>query len=282
MCVLSKKSLLSQSHKEFLLYFLLKILWLNFDFWVMMFPGFPGSSACKEPACNVGDLDSIPGLGISPGEGNGNPIWYSCLENSMVQRNLAGSGILAWRIPWYRGTWQATVCGVSKSQKRLRDFHFTMMFLLWWCFILYVWFEVRDEVHFFHKNIQLKHFHLPGLWGGGMTSFRLGQQLWWSTFLKYENSVIFIKLTHLPPSFLLIVAVMNAACCTTQIPPAGPWQGSPGCWECWLLTAHSWFQLQELPFTETCCLSNVMFLPQEQFPSYNLSLVRGMGDVGEK
>ena len=90
MCVLSKKSLLSPSHKEFLLYFLLKILWLNFDIWVMMFPGSPDSSACKESACNVGDLGSIPGLGISPGEGNGNPIRYSCLENSMEQRNLAG------------------------------------------------------------------------------------------------------------------------------------------------------------------------------------------------
>ena len=78
--------------------------------------------------------------------------------------------------------------------------------------------------------------------GDDLISFRLGQQLWWSTFLKYENSVIFIKLTHLPPSFLLIVAVMNAAYSTTQIPPAGPRQGSPGCWECWLLTAHSWFQ----------------------------------------
>ena len=50
----------------------------------MLFPGFPGSSACKESACNVGDLGSIPG------EGNGNPIRYSCLEDSMEQRNLAG------------------------------------------------------------------------------------------------------------------------------------------------------------------------------------------------
>ena len=83
MCVLSKKSLLSPSHKEFLLYFLLKILWLNFDIWVMMFPGSPDSSACKESACNVGDLGSIPGSGRSPGEGNGNPLHYSCLENSM-------------------------------------------------------------------------------------------------------------------------------------------------------------------------------------------------------
>ena len=45
--------------------------------------GFPGGSAGKESACNVGDLDSIPGLGRSPGEGKGYPLHYSGLENSM-------------------------------------------------------------------------------------------------------------------------------------------------------------------------------------------------------
>ena len=43
--------------------------------------GFPGGSEGKASACNAGDLDSIPGLGRSPGEGNGNPLQYSCLEN---------------------------------------------------------------------------------------------------------------------------------------------------------------------------------------------------------
>ena len=43
--------------------------------------GFPGSLDGKESACNAGDLGLIPGLGISPGEGNGNPFQYSCLEN---------------------------------------------------------------------------------------------------------------------------------------------------------------------------------------------------------
>ena len=64
--------------------------------------GFPGGSASKESACNAGDLGSIPGLGRSPGEGKGNPLQYSCLENSMV-----------------RGAWQATIYGVAKSQTRL-------------------------------------------------------------------------------------------------------------------------------------------------------------------
>ena len=58
---------------------------------------FPHSSVGKESACNAGDLGSIPGLGRSPGEGNGNPLQYSCLEN-----------------PMDRGAWQATVHGVKR------------------------------------------------------------------------------------------------------------------------------------------------------------------------
>ena len=53
------------------------------------------------------DPGSIPGLGRSPGEGNGNPLQYSCLENPMDE-----------------GTWQTTVHGVAKSQTRLSDFTF--------------------------------------------------------------------------------------------------------------------------------------------------------------
>ena len=52
--------------------------------------GFLGSSVGKEPACNVGDLGSIPGLGRSPGEGHGNPLQYSCLEKSHGQKSLVG------------------------------------------------------------------------------------------------------------------------------------------------------------------------------------------------
>ena len=60
--------------------------------------GFPGGSDDKESTCNVGDLDLIPGLGRSLGEGNGYPFQYSCLENPMT-----------------REAWQATVHGVVKS-----------------------------------------------------------------------------------------------------------------------------------------------------------------------
>ena len=45
----------------------------------------PGSSDNKESACSVGDQGLIPGIGKSPGEGNGNPLQYSCLENSMTE-----------------------------------------------------------------------------------------------------------------------------------------------------------------------------------------------------
>ena len=48
-----------------------------------IFLGFPGGSAGKESACNVGELGWIPGLGRSPGEGNGNPLQCSGLENPM-------------------------------------------------------------------------------------------------------------------------------------------------------------------------------------------------------
>ena len=52
--------------------------------------GFPGGSDGKESACNVGDLDSIPGLGRSPGGRHSNPLQYSCLENPHGQRSLVG------------------------------------------------------------------------------------------------------------------------------------------------------------------------------------------------
>ena len=59
--------------------------------------GFPGGSDGKESACNAGDLGSIPGLGSSPGEGNGYPLQYSCLENPM---DRGAFGLLAGYSPW--------------------------------------------------------------------------------------------------------------------------------------------------------------------------------------
>jgi len=51
---------------------------------ILVFKGFPGGTEVKASAGNVGDLGSIPGLGRSPGEGNGNPLQYYCLENPMA------------------------------------------------------------------------------------------------------------------------------------------------------------------------------------------------------
>ena len=62
--------------------------------------GFPGGTVVKNPPASAGDArdrDSIPGVGRSPGVGIGNPLQYSCLENSMD-----------------RGTWMATIHGVTK------------------------------------------------------------------------------------------------------------------------------------------------------------------------
>ena len=50
---------------------------------IYIYMDFPGGSDCKETACNVKDLSSVPGLGKSPGKANGNHLQYSCLENSI-------------------------------------------------------------------------------------------------------------------------------------------------------------------------------------------------------
>ena len=66
--------------------------------------GFPGGSVVKNPPANIGDARLMPESGRSPGEGNGNPLQYSCLEN-----------------PVDRGAWWATVHRVTKRQRGLSD-----------------------------------------------------------------------------------------------------------------------------------------------------------------
>ena len=56
---------------------------VSFAFPYCLYSGFPGGSDGKASTCNAGDLSSIPGLGTSPGEGNGSRLQYSCLENPM-------------------------------------------------------------------------------------------------------------------------------------------------------------------------------------------------------
>ena len=62
-----------------------------FGLWVCLKMGFPGGLDGKESTCNAGDMGLIAGLGRSPGGGHGNPLQYSCLENSYGQRSLAES-----------------------------------------------------------------------------------------------------------------------------------------------------------------------------------------------
>ena len=77
-------------------------------FWLFIFGctfvGFPAGSDSKESACIAGDPGSVPGSGRSPGERNGNPLQYSCLEN-----------------PMDREGWQVTIHRVAKSQTLLSD-----------------------------------------------------------------------------------------------------------------------------------------------------------------
>ena len=78
---------------------------------INIFPSLVAQTV-KRLAYKVGDLGSIPGSGRSSGEGNDNPLQYTCLEN-----------------PMDRGAWRATVHGVAKSRTRLSDFTFTFTYL---------------------------------------------------------------------------------------------------------------------------------------------------------
>ena len=84
---------------------------INFSFQLLIsLKGFPDGSVIKKPPANAGndrDTGSIPGSAKSPGEGNGNPLQYSCLENPMERR-----------------AWQAAVHGAAKSWTQLNDFTF--------------------------------------------------------------------------------------------------------------------------------------------------------------
>ena len=83
-----------------------KICWKRDRLSTPVFLGFPCGAAGKESACNAGDLDLIPGLERSPGEGKGYPLDYPGLENSM----------------------DYAVHGVTKSRTRLSDFHFDSIY----------------------------------------------------------------------------------------------------------------------------------------------------------
>ena len=133
-------------------------------FWVVLKQY--GGSEVKASACPGGDLSSIPGLGRSPGEGNGNPLQYSCLEN-----------------PMDGGAWWVTVHGVAKSRRWLSDFTFkqyclnNMRSLLWTLVYIHIVLILK-----FHKSGRVK--NLPEM-----------QEMWvWS--LGQEDSLEKEMATH--------------------------------------------------------------------------------------
>ena len=78
--------------------------WKKIWLWCVYTQASLVAQAVRKPACSAGDLGLIPGSGRTPGEGNGHPLQYPCLENSMD-----------------RETWQATVHGIVESQTQLSD-----------------------------------------------------------------------------------------------------------------------------------------------------------------
>ena len=82
----------------------MNLVQINWGQMCMYTPNSYSLALPQNPPANAGDMGSIPGSGRSPGEGNGNPLQYSCLGNSRDT-----------------GAWQATVHGVAKSQTQLND-----------------------------------------------------------------------------------------------------------------------------------------------------------------
>ena len=111
--------------------------------------GVPGGSDGKESACNVGDWGSIPGLGRSSGEGNGNLLKYSCLGN-----------------PKDRGAWQATLHGVTKSWMWPIQRHF------WTVTLRQFQVGERDNSNYRHGSIS---HDLPALPSGLLLNLAVGK-----------------------------------------------------------------------------------------------------------
>ena len=111
-------------------FFTLLTKFLLSTFWRKYREGFPGDPVVKNPPVNAGVAGSILGSGRSPGEGNGNPCKYSCLEN-----------------PMHRRTWWAIVHGVSKSRTRQH-----MHFYFYYSTKSYKWPTSSTEKNFFKRK----------------------------------------------------------------------------------------------------------------------------------
>ena len=112
--------------------------WLQYAEFVWLYGwvlDFPGGSGGKASAYNLRDPGSIPGLERSPGEGNGTPLQYSCLEN-----------------PMDGGAWSAIVHGVAKSWTWLNDFTFTFMGEKILVLLFAEWMSWNQLVFIFHQR----------------------------------------------------------------------------------------------------------------------------------
>ena len=167
--------------------------------------GFPGGSDSEESAWNAGDPGSIPGWGRFPREGNGNPLQYSCLENSVD-----------------REAWRTTVHGVAMSHKALEGTCFRGMILFWvesswhYCFFFFsiaVTYFLPSFLPFFKVFIYLT---APGL-------YCLTHDLW--SLLRHMASVI-------------VACDLSVVICGTQSPDQGLNSGLWN-WECGVLAPGS-------------------------------------------
>ena len=133
---------------------------------IVLYIQFPGGSDGKVSACNVGDLASIPRLGRYPGAGNGNPLQYSCLENSMD-----------------RGAWWATVHGVAKSRTQLSDFTLNLNTLDFECFNCFGFKHTSSFYLLFSHSVMFDFFiaprdcRLPGSSVHGISQARILEQI---------------------------------------------------------------------------------------------------------
>ena len=110
--------------------------------------GFPRGSVVKDLAANMGDMGSVPGWGRSPGEGNGNSVQHSCLENSKD-----------------RGAWWGAVHGVAKSQTRLTR-HACMATVNKSNGCLTQYFLLRISQHHYYIPVRAKHTVSAEWWDG--------------------------------------------------------------------------------------------------------------------